>query len=449
MQVPEIDLKIGIEVYATRTKGIDGKIRQKPEDFIVEEILRNGLVATVNLAEEMKTQVRGGGPHLVCILIKRGWDTLLVTKEIAFRLGIHPRAINIAGMKDAKAVTAQYISILGVKPESIKEVKIENAKIIPLKFSRNPLSHKDLWGNKFKIVVRDVEKDKEKIWSNVNKIMRELEELGGNPNFYAYQRFGTLRPITHEVGRNIVKRRYKDAIMVFLSECSNAEREEIRNARKILKETEDYRKALKVFPKHLVYERVMLKHLAKKPKDYIGALRRLPKKLLKLFVNAYQSYLFNKTLSLRMKRGISLKKPQEGDYIVKLDKSGLPDWKQVIRVDNQKTKKLVDTGEARLVLPIVGYKQKVLGEIQREVLEVEEVKPEDFKIGKLPEASSPGGFRVATMIPYSFKVEEIGDDELNEKRMKVTLSFKLVKGSYATTLLREIMKPKNPLESGF
>ena len=150
-----------------------------------------------------------------------------------------------------------------------------------------------------------------------------------------------------------------------------------------------------------------------------------------------------------MKRGISLKKPQEGDYIVKLDKNGLPDWKQVIRVDNQKTKKLVDTGEARLVLPIIGYKQKVLGEIQREVLEVEEVKPEDFKIGKLPEASSPGGFRVATMMPYSFRVEEIGDDELNEKRMKVTLSFKLVKGSYATTLLREIMKPKNPLESGF
>ena len=62
------------------------------------------------------------------------------------------------------------------------------------------------------------------------------------------------------------------------------------------------------FPKQLRFERLMINHLVKKPTDFIGAFIRLPFKLQALFVQAYQSYLFNLFLSERLEKGLSLKK---------------------------------------------------------------------------------------------------------------------------------------------
>ncbi len=68
----------------------------------------------------------------------------------------------------------------------------------------------------------------------------------------------------------------------------------------------------------------MSKYLIKNSNDYLGAFRVLPQKLQRLFVQAYQAYLFNKFLSRRIKKGLSLNKAEVGDYVVNVERCGLP-----------------------------------------------------------------------------------------------------------------------------
>ena len=49
LSVPEIDKLLGIEVYATKTAGVGGAIRESVEDFVVEEVLVDGSKATCEL----------------------------------------------------------------------------------------------------------------------------------------------------------------------------------------------------------------------------------------------------------------------------------------------------------------------------------------------------------------------------------------------------------------
>ena len=116
MSVPEIDKLLGIEVYATKTAGVGGTIRESVDDFVVEEVLVDGSKATVT--GEVPKRVLGSSVQkqrfLLCVLVKRNWDTFIAVKNIAKSLGIDQARVQFAGIKDAKAITAQHITIENV-----------------------------------------------------------------------------------------------------------------------------------------------------------------------------------------------------------------------------------------------------------------------------------------------------------------------------------------------
>jgi tRNA pseudouridine13 synthase len=104
-------------------------------------------------------------------------------------------------------------------------------------------------------------------------------------------------------------------------------------------------------------------------------------------------------------------------------------------------------------LPLIGYQQRIStgkqGEIEKRILEDEEVQFNGFKIPLMPEISSKGKLRTALTPLRDFKMDESFEDEANPGKRKKSLSFALMKGSYATVLLREFMKPENPIEAGY
>ncbi|RLG59239.1 MAG: tRNA pseudouridine(13) synthase TruD, partial [Candidatus Hydrothermarchaeota archaeon] len=207
-----------------------------------------------------------------------------------------------------------------------------------------------------------------------------------------YQRFGTTRPNTHLVGREIIKGNLEEAVLSYLAKPFESESREAYNARKFLESTRDYKRALEIFPDNLRYEKAMLNHLVKKPRDYAGALRKLPLKLRRMLVHAYQSYLFNKILS----KTIEMQEKIKGRKI-----------------------------------PLIGYRTK-LGEIEKEILEKEGIEKENFKIKSMPELSLEGSERDAC-IDSEIKVELLNSNAC-------VFNFTLPKGSYATVVLREFMK---------
>jgi tRNA pseudouridine13 synthase len=452
LQVPKTEKDIGIEVYATNTRGIGGVIRSFPEDFVVEEVLIDGSHAKIIPTENL-SQIVSRGRYLRCILIKRNWDTLLAVKEIAEQLGISQERMQIAGIKDAKAVTAQHIAISRLTPEELQKIKIKDISVLPRNYSNEILNSRSLLGNRFKITIRAIGHSVSTTQKRMRSVWEELSTLGGIPNFFGHQRFGTIRSITHKVGKALVLGKLEEAALTFLAQPSPHEHSESRQARQQLKTEHDWKKALQYFPRNLHYERSMLKHLSKRKGDYAGAFRKLPIKLRRLFIQAYQSYLFNRFLSQRLKEGMSLNEAQVGDYVVQVDSRGLPigEFAQKESLAKGDLPPLYIGGMV-LAMPLIGYKQSLSGgkegEIERRILEAEQVSPQNFLVSCMPESRAAGGLRPIIARITDF-VSDVSDDSVNSAKRKVTLSFMLNRSSYATVLLREFMKPKNPIKAGF
>jgi tRNA pseudouridine13 synthase len=455
--VSPLDYQLGIEVYTTNSLGVGGAIRETVDDFVVEEMLVDGSKANIN--GEVQSKILGSSSQrqrfLLCVLIKRNWDTFIAIKNVAIQLGIDQRSIQIAGIKDAKAVTAQHLTIEDSSVEEALKVNVKDIQLYPVGYVREALSLYYLLGNYFKIKIQPIRLDQETAKKRISQTIKELDIIGGVPNFFGHQRFGTTRPITHLVGKALVRGDFKEAAMLFLANPSIHEHSSSRQAREQLQESEDFRLALENFPKQLRFEKMMLSHLADNPDDFVGAFQRLPTKLQELFVQANQSYLFNRFLSARIKQGYSLNKAEVGDFVVGVERSGLPATKIAKIVTAETVTEInerVKVGRTRVALPIVGEKQMlsqgVMGQMEKEVLEEEGVNLDNLHVNELSKVGGRGGLRAAITLIKEFKVQNVSPID-GSSVCQAELSFGLLRGSYATVLLREIMKPNDPLEAGF
>ncbi len=451
MFVPEIERHIGIETYLTQANGIGGKIRASAENFVVEELLVDGSKAIYNGSAVEKPALGATKERqhfLLCVLVKRNWDTFIASKNIAKELGVESNKVQIAGIKDAKAVTSQYITLEGVTAEDVARVKVRDVTVFPVGYFREALCPFYLLGNNFKIAISDVAVSAEAAKEAINNVYSELEAAGGIPNFYGHQRFGTTRAITHAVGKAMVQGDLKEAAMQFLAKPSIHEHPNSRQVRAALQETGNFKQAFQDYPMQLRFERVMLKHLAEQPDDFAGAFRWLPLKLRLLFVQAWQSYLFNRFLSARIKAGYSLVKAEIGDFVVGVERNGLPMPKAnrpVTAKNVDEVNRLVGTGKLRVALPIFGATQKlssgVMGELEQQLLADEGVSAEGFLMPVMPELAARGELRAAVCPVKNFTSTVEGEC--------ARLEFTLLKSAYATVLLREVMKPQDLIAAGY
>lgn len=127
---------MGIEAYATNTAGIGGVIRESVEDFVVEEVLVDGSKAETSPSEgHNHRQVLGSlqtrSSHLLCILVKRNWDTLMAVRNVAEQLGVGVDRVHFAGLKDAKAITAQHVTIDEATVEGVEKVNLTDIDLRP------------------------------------------------------------------------------------------------------------------------------------------------------------------------------------------------------------------------------------------------------------------------------------------------------------------------------
>jgi tRNA pseudouridine13 synthase len=457
LSVSEIDKLLGIEVYATKALGVGGVIRESVDDFVVEEVLVDGSKANVN--GEVPNRVLGSSLQkqrfLLCVLVKRNWDTFIAVKNIAKSLGIDQARVQFAGIKDAKAVTAQHISIENVSIEEAQNVNLKDEEVHPVGYVREMLSLFYLLGNNFAITIKSITDSDATVKEQLAQTMQELEAIGGIPNFFGHQRFGTTRPITHLVGKALVRGDFEEAAMLFLAKSSVHEHPASRQARQALGTTKNFRHAQMNFPKQLRFERIMLNHLADNPGDFVGAFQSLPLKLQALFVQAHQSYLFNRFLSERVKHDLPLNEAVVGDYVVGVERSGLPltTVGKIVTAENlAEINAQVKSGRLRVALPIFGVKQKlsqgIMGQIERKVLEQEGVEAENLYVNVLSRTGGKGGLRTVVTPIKDFKLQSVSAN-VDGRRCQVKVSFMLLRGSYATVVLREIMKPSDPITAGF
>lgn len=420
--------EIALKYYVNEKGFLGGKIREKPEDFVVEEVSDFKYEA---YSKEKENQYK----YLVLEVKAKNWDNNNLIKHLSNKLGISRNRIKFAGTKDKKAITKQLITIYDIKKSEIKNLEINNVEITDFGLSNKEINIGDLLGNNFKIKIRSI-KNTEKIDSIISLIQKE-----GIINYFGPQRFGETRPISHLVGKEIVKENYEKAVKTYLTKSFVREHQEIRELREELKrrwgEKEAIKKALKVFPNYLSYERTLLDQLYKNKLNYVEALKKFPHNLLTLFVHAYQSYLFNKSINKRIEKNLPINDVSIGEIVCYDDyEKNIPNRKATERVterNKEKIKKMVKKEKAYPTAPLFGTKTKIslgkMGEIEEEILVEENLELSDFEIKKIPEISSTGLRREIVIYP---KIQEA-----KRQSNYLQIEFFMPKGTYATSVTRE------------
>ena len=429
MKVLDVEKNIGIETFFTSFNGIGGKLRLQPEDFTVEEVSNY-------------PPKKENGKFTIADVAAINWETNLLVRELSNWLHISRQRIGFAGTKDKRAKTTRLMSFYKINTDELSKIKLKDVIIQNIYTSDRPVKIGNLTGNRFKIIVRNIDNNIKP--DSVKDIINFISENRGFPNFYGIQRFGIIRPITHIVGKYIVKDDFEKAVMTYIANPIKNEDENSYQLRKNLEKTRDFAEALKSYPKKLNYEKSILNKLVVNPNDYIGGLKELPKNLLTMFVYGYQSYLFNKILSQRIKKNLPLNQAVEGDIILPI-RRGIIDqnWIKVKNNNIDKINKQISNGKAVVSSVLFGsdsiFSEGEMGEIEHKIIDKEKIDPRDFVIPDIPYISSSGSRHpiIAFVKDLKFKFAK---DELNKDKKSLILNFELKKGCYATSLLREFMK---------
>ncbi|MBI4440029.1 tRNA pseudouridine(13) synthase TruD [Candidatus Woesearchaeota archaeon] len=312
-----------------------------PEDFIVKEI---------PLATENR------GPYSLFILKKRNLTTLESIGAVAAKIGVDFREIGFSGNKDKNAVTEQLISIRDVSRDRVEGLSIKGISLKFFSHSEKPLRIGDLEGNSFVITIRDMEPEKTKLRSRIRV-----------PNLFGPQRFSNSNP---DIGLCIVKKEFRAASGIIME-------------------------------KDMAFGPVIKGFLASSPNDYVNALKQMPFPILKMYVHALQSLIWNEAAAKCIEKGI-------------------------------------EAGE----IPIVGFgteiKDDVPGRIIAAILKKYGISQRNFIVREIPSVSSEGSQRKA-FIEVEISIKSVSEDELHPGRKKAVVEFSLPKSSYATVVLRELL----------
>ncbi len=433
-----------MDAFTTHSPGIGGRLKQSPEDFIVQEIGVDGSIAPLEPSSQVYEDQPGKFTEF--FLVKRNLDSIQAIRRLSKAIGASYKRFSYAGIKDRRAITSQRASFYQGSPQDLIGRDIPNIQILHPHRKPKPITPGTLMGNRFTITVREVKLTRVEVQNRIEKIRQEYEKAGGILNFYGPQRFGIMRPTTHLVGKQIIRGNFEKAIRILL-EGGNISVEEILEPSEVEEPVISNGPSQRINKLYGTYERAIQQYLDKHPRQFKESLRVLPKDLARLYVHAYQSLIFNKTISERMKRGISLQLPIIGDFIMPIS-GEIHQIRSVTRKNLSEAKKAVQKKKQILVIPVIGFDfenvalQGPMGEIILTLLEEEDITPSQFHLRELPILSSRGTFRPLLVNPTEFNIDLLDAED----DTPVRVSFNLNKGSYASVILREFIKPELPTQ---
>lgn len=449
---------IGLTGYCVDGKGIGGVLKSRIADFRVEEI-------------STKIKLDPKGRFTVANVTLTNWETNRFVGKLAKACGISRNRIFFAGTKDKRAVTKQ-VFVIDAPKKRVANVEMNDVEIQILGRTHQKIGFGNHKGNRFTIVVRGCcdEKgepiDATEAINRITAIKQSMEKslgVGLFPNWIGPQRFGSGRPVTPVVGRQVIKNDWKKAVMTYLT-LEGDENDDVSKFRKYVRENGINQEALDIIPHWLGFERDMIRHILEKPEDWLGAFRRLPNNLQLMTVHALQSVVFNKTIKARLEQNISLSRPIEGDIVGRIDDNGQLETASLVTVEQRTLNRIsrnCNLGRLAVTGQLPGtsmIKPKgIFNQIESSVIKEMELYETSWVVDDIARLTTKGTRRamVTSFEELQFeKVPMAADETMGDKWKSgpnaddlwhpegacIRFRFTLPSGSYATTLLREFMR---------
>jgi len=304
-------------------------IKQNPQDFIVKE----------NIPHTPKEK----GKYSLLLLKKTKYNTEDAIKKVTQATQTKRNQYSVAGYKDRNAYTEQYITVKNEDNKTYQDLHIKDITIKPQGYIDTPLSLGDHTSNTFTIIIRNAQ--------------RTPQTPSTIKNYFDTQRFSSNN---HIIGKHLV--------------------------------TKNFKAATNLLQQDHYHKRPINRHLKDHKNDYVTALQTLPKGLLKLFVHAYQSQLWNR----------SAQRLQP-----------LPKTLPLIGFDTK---------------PDTTQKRKEI----RKTLQEENISKRDFIIKQIPYLTTEGTTRKTMLTPQNLTIKQIDDQTIKT-------TFTLKPGEYATMVIKHIM----------
>ncbi len=402
--------------------GITGVLKQRPSDFLVEEIPLYNPV--------------GEGDHIFLFVEKQELTTLQLRDAIAKHFKVDRKAVGHAGLKDKDAITRQVISIHapGKAPEDFPSFDHDRARVLWADLHNNKLKRGHLSGNRFSIKVRSVDP----LAVRHAKAALDLLADQGVPNRFGAQRFGSLAN-NHLVGRAMILGDHQQVIDLILAPnplapaSSSDARQAYADGR--------FRNGYELMPKVFKAERNLLRALSNDhplPK----ALKAIDPTAAGFFISAFQSALFNRILDQRLESN-TLAKLEPGDLAM------VTKNRSVFQITSEELESSADDLNTRLnnfELSPTGAMWGTTMTRAAQSVDQQELKAL-AEIGLTPEQlqlcednfkySMIGGERRPMRIELKDPEVEGGMDEHGPY---IRCAFELPRGAFATTVMDEIMK---------
>lgn len=378
------------------------RLKVVPEDFLVEE------------------QVRfppGGGPYALYRVQKRGITTLEAQARLARMLRLPLSALAFPALKDRDAVTVQYATVRGPGPDRLSGPGFTAERVGQ---APRPLAPSDLVGNRFVVTVRDLSPSEAACLGE--RLTAAAEE--GIPNYFDAQRFGSRMESGDFPGRRILRRDAEGALRAVLAEPLVGDPADVRAfKREAAIRWGQWRILLEMAPRPSNL-RSVLTFLCDHPTDFRRALNLVTPRVLSLYLTAYQSFLWN-----RIAAGYLQAQWGAPSGLVEVADERLPLFPGLSR-----------RLPADMAIPLPHhraiYGDPLLAQVVEDVLRAEGLTLADLKPRILRRAYLPRGERRLVLQPTDVSASPPAPDERFPGRQKITLTFALPPGSYATLVVR-------------
>lgn len=384
------------------------KLRQRPDDFRVEELTD----ATPGRAGEFalyRLEKTGWTTHDALAVVRRWW-------QLDFR------ALSYGGLKDRHAVSSQHFTVYR-GPE--RDFAQDNIRVTYLGRRPEPFTAGDIRANRFRIILRSMSAE------DVAVAERCLAEVAaaGLPNYFDDQRFGSVGGEGGFVAREMVFGRFEKALWLALAAPYEFDRPEAKAEKQLLRDKwADWPTLKAELPKG--HARSLVDYLVHHPTDFKGAVARLRRDLQGLYLSAYQSLIWNRVLAAWLTRRLPAADLAGVD--LKLGRVPVP-----VRVPDDSR---AAWDNLTLPLPSARVKPDPASEwagLVADVLREEGLTLAELKVKGMQKPFFGKGDRRGCVRPEGL-THVAQPDDLHPGRLFLRLGFDLPRGSYATMLVKRI-----------